>query len=374
MDVGVEVALVFLQFFFDLAAADEEAADAAEEEFEFFAHGHGAPHGGEELLGVGVDEFEGELVALGVVDSGEHFAAGGDAILVGHVFLESGEEAVNEGQACVWLSRVVRVGLSLDEGLVALGVEFDADDVGVFLIKNGEQWCGEVEDVAGADEGNHSGCRRGDSGVGLIRLTKHVGVLVVVSPEVGDETVVDFVGVVGVAGEVSGEVVFFVEESGDDDGDEDEAGDVGGPGGEGEGDAEEHKGGAGVHGVADDGVGAGGDDVLVGLDFDDAGGKGVFAEDAVDDREAEDDEEVAGDAEGPGEGGPVEVVVEAGGEEEGEEADAGDGLYELLSSLFFCGGSGSEACFDESGLCLRKCSEMRVTGMANERKKPQPCQ
>jgi hypothetical protein len=27
--------------------------------------------------------------------------------------------------------------------------------------------------VAGADEGDHGGCRGGDSGVGLIRLAKH---------------------------------------------------------------------------------------------------------------------------------------------------------------------------------------------------------
>ena len=60
----------------------------------------------------------------------------------------------------------------MEECLVSLGVEFDADDVWVFVVQNGEEGCGEVEDVPGADEGDHKWLTApyvvGDSGVGLI--------------------------------------------------------------------------------------------------------------------------------------------------------------------------------------------------------------
>lgn len=62
LEVDVVVLLVVLQLLFDSFLADEQASEAGEKQAEFFEKRHGLPHGGEEGLGVGVDEGDGELV------------------------------------------------------------------------------------------------------------------------------------------------------------------------------------------------------------------------------------------------------------------------------------------------------------------------
>lgn len=93
---------------------------------------------------------------MGVGDCGEHFVSGVDAVLLCHAFLELGKEPVDEWEvfSCVLIGG--GVGVSQEDGLVSLGVEFDADDLGLFLVEGGKERCAEVEDMAGSDEGDHS--------------------------------------------------------------------------------------------------------------------------------------------------------------------------------------------------------------------------
>lgn len=150
--------LVVLQFFFHPFLADEQAGDSGEQQSEFLEKRHGVPHVDEELLCVGVDEGDRELMGLGVVDGGEHFVSCVHSVLLCHALLELGEHPVDEGEVFFCGKIGGGVGVSEQDCLVPLGVEFDADDFWLFLIEDGEECCGEVEDVSGSNEGDHRWC------------------------------------------------------------------------------------------------------------------------------------------------------------------------------------------------------------------------
>lgn len=138
-EVGIEVLLVVFQLLFDSFFADEQACESGEEQFEFLEKRHGLPHGGEEGLSVGVDESDGELMGLGVGDGGEHLVSGVDAVFLCHAFLELGKQAVDQWEvfSCVLIGG--RIGVAKEDGLVSLGVEFDAYDLWLFFVEEGEK-------------------------------------------------------------------------------------------------------------------------------------------------------------------------------------------------------------------------------------------
>ncbi len=106
--------------------------------------------------------------------------------------------------------------------------------------------------------------------------------------------------------------------------------------------------------MADEAVGAGGDDFLIGRDFDGRRGEAVFAEDEEDEVEAEGDEAVGRDGEEGRDGGPVKAAVESGeGDEQGEEG-GGERLDDFLAAAFFGGGAGAEAALDEVWVALEE--------------------
>jgi hypothetical protein len=67
-----------------------------------------------------------------------------------------GTHAVDD--RAVLFCRMIRRGICVTQQdcLVSLWVEFDADDVWLFFIKDGEEYRGEVKDMAGSNEGDHS--------------------------------------------------------------------------------------------------------------------------------------------------------------------------------------------------------------------------
>src|SRR5579863_4351978 len=174
------------------------------------------------------------------------------------------------------------------------------------------------------------------------------------SPEGRDQTVAGLEAVIVVTGEVFREKGFFVEEAPDDRGEQRRKEEQRPIGAEGERDKGEQDQGGGVHGVADEAVGAGGDNFLTGRDFDGGRGEAVLAEDEEDEVEAEGDEEVGRDGEEGRDGGPVKAVVEAGEGEEEDEENVGERLDDFLAAALFGGGAGAEAALDEVGVALEE--------------------
>ncbi len=111
---------------------------------------------GEELLGVGVDEGDRQHTGLGVVDRRKHLVPGVHSIGFRHAFLELRHHPVDERQVLFCGMIRGRVRVPQEDRLVSLWVEFDADDIRFFLVKDGEQCCGEVKDMSGSNEGDHS--------------------------------------------------------------------------------------------------------------------------------------------------------------------------------------------------------------------------
>lgn len=113
---------------------------------------------GEELLGVGVDEGDRELVSLGIGNCREHFISSVYPILFCHAFLELRKHAVDEREVLFCRMIGSRICATQQDCLVSLWVEFDTDDVWLFFIKDCEECRGEVKDMACSNKGDHDFC------------------------------------------------------------------------------------------------------------------------------------------------------------------------------------------------------------------------
>ena len=159
--------------------------------------------------------------------------------------------------------------------------------------------------MSAASEGIGAGWLCAANGIARSRTRKGRWVVKGRLPEEWDQAVAGLAAVFVVTMQVFREKGFFVEEAPDDDGVQRRKEKQRPIGAEGERDKGEHDQGGGIHGMANEAIGAGGDDFLIGRDFDGGRGEGVLAEDEEEEVEAEGDEEVGRDGEEGRDGGPV---------------------------------------------------------------------
>ena len=169
-------------------------------------------------------------------------------------------------------------------------------------------------------------------------------------PDRWRETGADSLAILFVPGQAFAEKLLLVEKPQCEDEDHGQDGEEAPRRGERERGADEHDESAGVHGMADDGVGAGGDDGLVGGDSNGCGGVGVFFEDDEDDEEAGDDKHVSRDDGEDGDLRPGEAMVESRDDQLSEEGEGGYGLDELLGRFLLCGGAGAHPALEERAI------------------------
>jgi len=166
-------------------------------------------------------------------------------------------------------------------------------------------------------------------------------------PDIWDEMVANFPAVVGVAGEVGDEEVFFVEEAGGECGKKERHEEKGPVRAKGQRGSEEKDERAEVHGVAHESVQASGDDLLALFNPDGRCGVSVGAKNKEGDGHACDDAEFAKKYEGNRDIGPTETIVEAWQDDHRQRETHGERQDQLLRGARLGTRAGFETVFNE---------------------------